>query len=100
MPMVIIIAVIVGLAIGYAIAAVYQKKPHLSPDISPQTPPEPQDESYLDDKMWYEAELNLLFKFSEQLSVFAAITLKNHTVAATQSLSQTILEKRWHKGKF
>jgi signal transduction histidine kinase len=69
MPMAIIIAVIVGLSIGYAIAVVYQEKQRLSPDISPQTPPAPQNVSYLDDKMWYEAELNLLFKFSEQLSM-------------------------------
>jgi HD-GYP domain-containing protein (c-di-GMP phosphodiesterase class II)/uncharacterized membrane-anchored protein YhcB (DUF1043 family) len=69
MLMMIIIAVIVGLAIGYAIAVVYPKKQRLSLDISPQTPPVPQNVSYLDDKMWYEAELNLLFKFSEQLSI-------------------------------
>ncbi|MGD9015288.1 MAG: ATP-binding protein [Candidatus Omnitrophota bacterium] len=69
MPIAIIIAVIVGLSFGYAIAIVYQEKQRPSLDTSPQTPPELQNVSYLEEKIWYESELNLLFKFSEKLSI-------------------------------
>jgi len=70
----IILFVSIGLVLGYAIAiSCQQKKPPLpSP---PQEPPQkdhnpPQAApSYLEDKIWYEAELNFLFKFNEKLSL-------------------------------
>lgn len=72
----IIIFILLGLALGYIIAIQHQKKKAL-PAPPPETPqkiytlpasPLPQDSSYLEDKIWYEAELAFLFKFNERLS--------------------------------
>ncbi len=73
--MTIIIFTLIGLAVVYAIALRHQKKkaplprefPHkiYTPPSSPLAP----DSSCLEDKMWYEAELDFLFKFNEKLSL-------------------------------
>jgi len=72
--MIIIIFTLIGLAVGYAIASRHQKKETPLPREFPHkiyTPPAsplPPDSSCLEDKMWYEAELDFLFKFNEKLS--------------------------------
>lgn len=59
-----------GLALGYAIAIAYQRQGALFPRKLPQpdviSSPQ-QNPSYLEDKIWYEAELNFLFEFNERL---------------------------------
>jgi signal transduction histidine kinase len=66
----IIIFTLLGLIFGYLIAVAFQQNkkplpqepPPLQQDLSP-----PQNPSYLEDKMWYEGQLNFLFKFDEKL---------------------------------
>jgi len=73
----IIISILIGLALGYIIAIWYQHKKTPFPQESPQVPQEspqedsrpPQEPSSLEDKMWYESELDFLFKFNEKLSL-------------------------------
>jgi signal transduction histidine kinase len=68
--MAIIIFFLIGLALGYTIAIRYQQKKLSLPQELPQqdsSPPQPP--SCLEDKIWYEAELNFLFKFNEKLSL-------------------------------
>jgi signal transduction histidine kinase len=68
----IIIFILISLVLSYTIAIVYQRKKAPSFQKLPQqdaTPP--QNPSYLEDKIWYEAELDFLFNFNEKLfSVF------------------------------
>ncbi|MBU0547556.1 MAG: GAF domain-containing protein [Candidatus Omnitrophica bacterium] len=64
----IIIFILIGLVFGYTIAIVYQrKKTSPSQKLPQQDASPPQNWSYLEDKIWYEAELNFLFKFNERL---------------------------------
>jgi len=76
----IIIFTLIGLVFGYTIAIVYPRKKTslsrklLQQDASPQKflqqdASPPQNPSYLEDKLWYEGELNFLFKFNEKLSL-------------------------------
>jgi hypothetical protein len=67
----IIIFVLISFALGYAIAAWYQPKKSLSPKVAPpqETPAPPPAPSCLEDKIWYESELDFLFKFNETLSL-------------------------------
>jgi len=69
----IIIGTLIGLVLGYKIAIAYQRKKTSFPQEFPQqVASPPQNSSYLEDKIWYEAELNFLFKFNERLlSTFA-----------------------------
>jgi len=70
----IIIFTLIGLVIGYSIPARRQQKQPL-PQKSPQpalAPPE--NPSCLEDKIWYESELNFLFKLNEKL--FSALGFK------------------------
>ena len=66
----------IGLVVGYSISTRRQQKtiPQKLPqqDLVP-----PQNPSYLEDKIWYEAELNFLFKFNEKL--FSAFSFKDVT---------------------
>jgi signal transduction histidine kinase len=66
----IIIYILIGLALGYIIAIRYQQKktPFLreAPQEVSKPAPEP---SRLEDKIWYESELDFLFKFNEKLSL-------------------------------
>jgi len=63
--------------LGYTIAIKRQQnKPSLPPSKSPQQDVSlPQNTSYLEDKIWYEAELNFLFKFNEKL--FSAFSFQD-----------------------
>ncbi len=64
-----ILSILIGLALGFAVAIrCQQKKGHLPQNLSQQDSIPPQASSYLEDKIWYEAELNFLFKFNEKLS--------------------------------
>jgi len=71
--MTIIIAILTGLALGYILAAVFQRKkipPPRNPDqhnLPQQVFPPQQSPSYLEDKIWYESEMEFLFKFNEKL---------------------------------
>jgi len=67
----IIIFTLIGLAIGYTIAIRYQRKRTPLPQKLPprQHSIPPPDSSCLEDKIWYEAELDFLFKFNEKLSM-------------------------------
>ena len=70
----IILFVSVGLALGYAIAISCQQKELPPPLPAPRELPQrdhsqPQAPSCLEDKIWYEAELNFLFQFNEKLSL-------------------------------
>jgi len=65
-----IILFILGLALGYKIAiGRQQKKVPLLQKLPQQDPSPPSTPSCLEDKIWYEAELNFLFKFNEKLSL-------------------------------
>ncbi|MFC1709446.1 GAF domain-containing protein, partial [Candidatus Omnitrophota bacterium] len=82
----IIIFTLIGFVLGCTVAIVHQRKKSLLQKLPPQDPfqklpPQdpfqklpPQDPSYLEDKMWYEAELDFLFKFNEKL--VSAFSLK------------------------
>ena len=64
----IIILTLIGLVFGYTIAIMYPRKNTSLPQKLPQQDVSPpQNPSYLEDKIWYEAELNFLFKFNEKL---------------------------------
>ncbi|MFA5177197.1 MAG: ATP-binding protein [Candidatus Omnitrophota bacterium] len=67
---VILLFFLAGLALGYAITTAYQRQGALFPQKFPQpdviSSPQ-QNPSYLEDKIWYEAELNFLFEFNERL---------------------------------
>jgi len=65
------LALILGLLFGYAIAKVFRfakEKPSFQ-IIPPPVVTPPPDPSCLEDKIWYEAELNFMFKFNEKLSL-------------------------------
>ena len=86
----IIIFFLIGLLLGYTIAVLYQwKKTPLSrkppqQNFSPKQYATPQqDPSYLEDKIWYEAELDFLFNFNEKL--FSAFGFHN----AVQCITET-----------
>jgi len=65
-----IIFFLIALALGYTIGIErQQKKPSLPQELPQQNPWPPQAPSCLEDKIWYEAELNFLFKFNEKLSL-------------------------------
>ncbi|MBU2221681.1 MAG: hypothetical protein KJ722_03590, partial [Candidatus Omnitrophica bacterium] len=65
-----IIFLFMGLALGYAIAiGRKQKKPSLPQELPQQDSIPAQTPSSLADKIWYEAELDFLFKFNEKLSL-------------------------------
>jgi len=65
-----IIFFLIGLAFGYTIAiGCQQKKLSLPQELPQQDSSPPQPSSCLEDKIWYEAELNFLFKFNEKLSL-------------------------------
>ena len=64
----------IGLALGYAIANSCQQKELPPPipvprELSQRDHNPPQAPSCLEDKIWYEAELNFLFQFNEKLSL-------------------------------
>ena len=62
--------------LGYRLAIMQQQKKISIPQKFPQQDLElPQNSSYLEDKIWYEAELNFLFKFNEKL--FSAFGFQN-----------------------
>ena len=67
----IILFILIGLILGYTIAiGSQQKSPPLLPKLPQQqysTPSQPP--SCLENKIWYEAELEFLFKFNEKLSL-------------------------------
>ena len=69
----IVIFALIGFVFGYTIAMVHQRKKKVIPQKLPSQELPPQDDSrrqepsYLEDKMWYEEELNFLFKFDEKL---------------------------------
>jgi len=78
--MIILIFALIGLLLGYEIVIVHKRKKRSLPqklpqqEALPQKPPQqdpipPQNPSYLEDKLWYEGELNFLFKFNEKLSL-------------------------------
>jgi signal transduction histidine kinase len=74
--MLIIISILISLSLGYFIAIAYPRKKAPAPVNRPtQEAIAPQNPSYLEDKIWYEAELNFLFKFNEKL--FAAFGFQN-----------------------
>lgn len=74
----IIIFILIGLVFGYRLAIAHQqKKAPVSQKLPQQVPALPQNPSYLEDKIWYEAELNFLFKFNEKL--FSAFGFQNVT---------------------
>ncbi len=65
-----ILFILIGLAFGYAIGIRRQRKKLSLPRKLPQQDySPPQNLSGLEDKVWYEAELNFLFKFNEKLSL-------------------------------
>ena len=73
---VIILSILIGLAIGYSISTRRQQKIAIPEKPPQQEPPIPaQNTSYLEDKIWYEAELNFLFKFNEKL--FSALSFQD-----------------------
>jgi len=63
----IIIFTLIGLVIGYSISARRQQNKLVPQKLQQQDPTPPQNHTYLEDKIWYEAELNFLFKFNEKL---------------------------------
>ena len=66
----IIFLFLLGLVLGYGISMRRRKKePALPQTIPQQDSIPPQAPSCLEDKIWYEAELNFLFKFNEKLSL-------------------------------
>jgi len=67
----IILFILIGAALGYTIAiGRQQKKPPLPRELPQQeSSPPPPAPSCLEDKIWYEGELNFLFKFNEKLSL-------------------------------
>jgi len=80
----VILFILIGLVSGYAIAIAYQQKkaplPQRLPrqDVSPQ-----QNPSYLEDKIWYKAELDFLFKFDEKL--ISAFSLQDVVQCITEA---------------
>lgn len=65
----IILFILIGAALGYTIAIERKQKKPLLPQNLPRQDPIPPTTSCLEDKIWYEAELNFLFKFNEKLSL-------------------------------
>jgi len=66
----IIIFTLIGFVVGYYIAIAFQrKKTSLSQKLPQQYANPLQNPTYLEDKLWYEGELNFLFKFNEKLSL-------------------------------
>jgi len=66
----IILSLLIGLVFGYMLAIAFRpKKPFLPQEPLPQQelPPPPQNPSYIEDKIWYETELEFLFKLNEDL---------------------------------
>ncbi|MDP3042353.1 MAG: ATP-binding protein [Candidatus Omnitrophota bacterium] len=78
----IILFTLIGLALGYTMAIErQQKKP--PQELPKQNPWPPQAPSYLEDKIWYEAELNFLFKFNEKLSL--SLSFQNVSQCITEA---------------
>ncbi len=85
--------ILIGLASGYAIAIAYQKKASVSPQKPPQQESSPQQSpSCLEDKMWYEAEMDFLFKFNEKL--IAAFGLQDVIQCITEAAHDFLAVER------
>jgi signal transduction histidine kinase len=64
----VILFLLIGVLIGYLLAvSLRQKNPPRATRPPQQEPEAPQKTSYLEDKIWYETELDFLFKFNEKL---------------------------------
>ncbi|MFA6129992.1 MAG: ATP-binding protein [Candidatus Omnitrophota bacterium] len=64
----VILFLLIAVLFGYMIAISFrQKKPFFSQEPPQQGSLSPQNPSYLEDKIWYETELDFLFKFNEKL---------------------------------
>ncbi|MDD5356241.1 MAG: ATP-binding protein, partial [Candidatus Omnitrophica bacterium] len=89
----IIIFTLIGLVFGYTIAIVYQRKKTSLPQKLPQQDASPsQNPSYLEDKIWYEAELDFLFKFDEKL--ISAFSLQDVVQCITEAAHNFLPIKR------
>jgi len=81
-----ILVLILGLAFSYAIINVFKfkkEKPFSRAIPQPVVVPPPQDNTYLEDKMWYEGQMNFLFKFNEKL--ISAVGLQNVVQCITEA---------------
>ncbi len=64
----IILFLLIGILTGFVLAvSLRQKKPSQPKELTQQEPIPQQNSSYLEDKIWYETELDFLFKFNEKL---------------------------------
>jgi len=64
----IILFLLIGILFGFILAVSLRQKKPSQPQGFPQQGPIPQQNpSYLEDKIWYETELDFLFKFNEKL---------------------------------
>ncbi|MDD5409518.1 MAG: ATP-binding protein [Candidatus Omnitrophica bacterium] len=64
----IILFLLIGILSGFMLAvSLRQKKPSQPQELPRQEPIPQQNTSYLEDKIWYETELDFLFKFNEKL---------------------------------
>ena len=64
----IILFLLIGILFGFILAvSLRQKKPSQPQGLPQQGPIPQQNPSYLEDKIWYETELDFLFKFNEKL---------------------------------
>ncbi|MDD5505475.1 MAG: ATP-binding protein [Candidatus Omnitrophica bacterium] len=63
-----ILFLLIGIFTGFILAvSLRQKKPSQPQEFPQQQPVPQQNSSYLEDKIWYETELDFLFKFNEKL---------------------------------
>ncbi|MFA5232022.1 MAG: GAF domain-containing protein, partial [Candidatus Omnitrophota bacterium] len=64
----IILFLLIGILFGFMLAVSLRQKKPSQPQELPQRQPVPQqNSSYVEDKIWYETELDFLFKFNEKL---------------------------------
>ncbi|MFA5224910.1 MAG: ATP-binding protein [Candidatus Omnitrophota bacterium] len=64
----IILFLLTGILFGFVLAvSLRQKKPPQTQELPQQQPVPQQNSSYIEDKIWYETELDFLFKFNEKL---------------------------------